>query len=136
MSHPDAGIDPTQHTPIDILHTFLLGIVKYIWANLTATWSKAQMDLFVIRLESTDIRGLNCPPMLAAYIMQYKDALIGKHFKRLVQTWAFHLSGLASPVQLQLVKSAGALGALLWHHEIDDMAVHMVRHPLGNEHTY
>jgi hypothetical protein len=80
----------------------------------------------VIRLDSTDIGGLNCPPMLAAYMMQYKDALIGKHYKRMVQTWAFHLRGLSSPTQLQLVRTAGDLGAVLWMHEIDDMPVHLV----------
>jgi hypothetical protein len=121
------GLDITQHTPVDILHTFLLGIVKYIWQCLHASWSKAQMDTFVVRLESTDIGGLNCPPMLAAYMMQYKDALIGKHYKRLVQTWAFHLSALASPSQLQLVRTAGELGAVLWIHKIEDMKPHTVR---------
>jgi hypothetical protein len=71
--------------------------------------------------------------MLAAYIMQYKNGLIGKHFKRLVQTWAFHLSGLASSSQLQLVRAAGELGALLWAHEIDDMNQHKVRHRASHE---
>ncbi|KAJ7839824.1 hypothetical protein B0H14DRAFT_2587760 [Mycena olivaceomarginata] len=53
-----AGLDPHRDTPVEILHTILLGIIKYVWYTLHSGWSEAQRDLFVIRLQSTDISGL------------------------------------------------------------------------------
>jgi hypothetical protein len=58
------------------------------------------------------------PPMRASYMMQYKNNLIGKHFKTLIQTMAFHLYGLATKNQIKLVHSVGVLGGLLWLTEI------------------
>lgn len=60
------------------------------------------------------------PPMRASYIMQYKNNLIGKHFKTLSQTMSFHLWGLATPDQIKLAHSVGILGGLLWLTEITD----------------
>ncbi|KAJ7606159.1 hypothetical protein DFH06DRAFT_1107659 [Mycena polygramma] len=117
-----AGLDPNRDTPVEILHTILLGIVKYVWYILHSGWSEAQRDLFVIRLQSTDIDGLTIPPIRAAYMMQYRNGLIGKHFKALMQTMVFHVHDLVSPELFTLVKSVSHLGAYLWVHEIDDMA--------------
>ncbi|KAJ7176872.1 hypothetical protein C8R46DRAFT_989066 [Mycena filopes] len=117
-----AGLDPNRDTPVEILHTILLGIIKYVWYTLHSGWSEEQRDLFVIRLQSTDIDGLTIPPIRAAYMMQYRNGLIGKHFKTLMQTMVFHMHDLVSPELFTLVKSVCALGASLWVHEIDDMA--------------
>jgi hypothetical protein len=115
------GFDPTQDTPIDILHTFLIGLVKYIWHMLYMSWTPVQRDLFVLRLQSSLMDSLAGPPMRASYIMQYKNNLIGKHFKTLVQTIGFHLyGGLATKEQIQLVHSVGILGGVLWLTEINN----------------
>ncbi|KAF7366089.1 hypothetical protein MVEN_00485200 [Mycena venus] len=68
-----------------------------------------------------DIDGLTIPPIQAAYMMQYKNGLIGKHFKTLMQTMVFHLHGLVSEDIFKLVKAVSALGSVLWVHEIDNM---------------
>ncbi|KAJ6629389.1 hypothetical protein B0H10DRAFT_2160501 [Mycena sp. CBHHK59/15] len=116
-----SGLDPNRDTPVEILHTILLGIIKYVWYILHSGWSDAQRDLFVIRLQSTDIDGLTIPPIRSAYMMQYRNGLIGKHFKTLMQTMVFHMHDLVSPELFTLVKAVSALGSLLWVHEIDDM---------------
>jgi hypothetical protein len=120
------GLDPNRDTPIELLHTILLGIIKYVWHLLHTNWSEAERNLFVIRLQSTDIDGLTIPPVRAAYMMQYKNGLIGKHFKTLMQTMVFHMHGLVSPEVFKLVKAVSALGAVLWVHEIDKMATYTV----------
>jgi hypothetical protein len=107
-------LDPSQDTPVEILHTILLGIVKYLWHNLHTSWSEAQQNLFVIRLQSSDIDGLTVPPIRASYMMQYRNGLIGKHFKTLMQTMVFHVHDIVSPDQFTLIKAIGSLGALLW----------------------
>ncbi|KAJ6570349.1 hypothetical protein B0H10DRAFT_2168799 [Mycena sp. CBHHK59/15] len=104
-----AGLDPNRDTPVELLHTILLGIIK-------------AADLFVVRLQSTDIDGLTIPPIRAPYMMQYRNGLIGKHFKTLMQTMVFHVHDLVSPEIFTLIKAVSALGAVLWVHEIDDMA--------------
>ncbi|KAE9393245.1 hypothetical protein BT96DRAFT_959108 [Gymnopus androsaceus JB14] len=120
-----AGLDPTQDTPVEILHTILLGIVKYMWHIFHTTITEEQRNLFVVRLQSTDLDGLTIPPLRAAYIMQYRNNLIGKHFKTLMQTMAFHVHSLVTPAQFDLMKSAGELGAFLWAHEIKDMELYL-----------
>ncbi|KZP11281.1 hypothetical protein FIBSPDRAFT_899076 [Athelia psychrophila] len=120
------GLDPTQDTPVEILHTVLLGIVKYVWYNLHSNWKESQRDLFVVRLQSTDLDGLTIPPIRAAYMMQYCNGLIGKHFKSLMQTMVFHVHGLVSPEQFSLIKAIGALGAMLWIPEIEKMVDYLI----------
>ncbi|KAJ7062516.1 hypothetical protein C8F01DRAFT_986105 [Mycena amicta] len=117
-----SGLDPNRDTPVEILHTILLGIIKYVWHLLHTSWSSSQQDLFAVRLQSTDTDGLTIPPIRAAYMMQYRNGLIGKHFKALMQTMVFHMHEITSPEQFALVKAVCALGPLLWVSEIDDMA--------------
>ncbi|KAJ6548059.1 hypothetical protein B0H10DRAFT_2202645 [Mycena sp. CBHHK59/15] len=61
-----SGLDPNCDTPVEILHTILLGIIKYVWYTLHSGWSEAQQDLLVVRLQLTDIDGLTVPPIRAA----------------------------------------------------------------------
>jgi len=61
--------------------------------------------------------------------MQYRNNLIGKHFKTLMQLLPFHiheLSDKVSAAHLNLFKAVGALGAVLWYHNIADMASYVV----------
>jgi hypothetical protein len=118
------GYDPARDTPVDILHTYLLGIVKYMWHSITSNWTEAQRNLFVIRQQSSNMDGLAGPPMRAAYMMQYKDGLIGKHLKTICQTMIFSLyDGLVSKAELLMVRSIGELGGILWLGKIDEPAV-------------
>ncbi|KAK7047084.1 hypothetical protein VNI00_006746 [Paramarasmius palmivorus] len=114
-------LDPSQDTLIEILHTILLGVNKYGWHNLHANWSKDQQQVFGMRLAAVDINGLNVPPIRAEYLMQYRNNLIGKHFKSLMQVSAFLVYGIADELQFRLIRALGALGAVLWMPEIDNM---------------
>ncbi|KAK7012711.1 hypothetical protein R3P38DRAFT_3324066 [Favolaschia claudopus] len=117
-----AGLDPSQDTPVELLHTILLGVIKYIWHHMnTNRWSDSDRHLLAIRLQTTDLSGLTVPPLRAGYMMQYRKNLIGKHFKTLMQVLTFHVHEMASPDEFSLIKAAGELGARLWVPEIDDM---------------
>ncbi|KAJ3849725.1 hypothetical protein EV368DRAFT_75544 [Lentinula lateritia] len=130
--HNQPDLDPTQDTPVEILHTILLGVVKYVWHMFHTSLSIEQKNLFVVRLQSTDLDGLTVPPLRAAYMMQYNNNLIGKHFKTLMQTMSFHVHDMVTPAQFQLIQSVGELGAMLWIHEINDLESYLDQIIIGN----
>ncbi|KAJ6605878.1 hypothetical protein B0H10DRAFT_2178679, partial [Mycena sp. CBHHK59/15] len=113
--------DPSQDTLVEILHTILLGNAKYTWYELHHNWTPVQQNIFTIRLQSTNLDGLHVPPIRAAYMMQYRNGLIGKHFKTLMQTMIFHIHDIVTPDQFVLVRALGELGPVLWMPIIDNM---------------
>ncbi|KAJ7302555.1 hypothetical protein DFH08DRAFT_926143 [Mycena albidolilacea] len=116
------GLDPHRDSPCEILHTYLLGADKYVWHETTKPWNDAQGESFAARLQSASFDGLNMAPLRASYLVQYKNSLIGKHFKGLQQLAIFQLDEtLCSPAVFELWKANGVLGALLWYPEIKNM---------------
>ncbi len=94
---------------------------------LNTSWTDAQRNLIAIHLQSTNINGLTIPPLRAGYMIQYRNNLIGKHFKTLMQTLPFHVHGLVTPTQFTLIKAVSVLSPLLWVHEIPNMEEYLVR---------
>ncbi|KAH7868676.1 uncharacterized protein C8R40DRAFT_1163890 [Lentinula edodes] len=98
------GIDPYKDSPVKSLHTYLLGIDKYDWHITSSRWNTLEESIFATWLE-------------------YKNSLIGKHFKTIQQLAVFHIHDLCTPLVLDLWKATGELGAFLWMAEILDMEV-------------
>ncbi|KZP03098.1 hypothetical protein FIBSPDRAFT_969316, partial [Athelia psychrophila] len=122
----DLGINPHTDNTFEILHTYLLGNDKYIWHDTNKGWDKKKEEKFAVRLQSSSTDGLTLPPVRAHYIAQYKNSLIGKHFKALQQLIVFQLhDNMCSDIHLQLWKATGELGALLWYHEIKNMDLYL-----------
>lgn len=62
-------MDIHSDTPTEVLHTFLLGIVKYWWGQTVHILSDSKhMNLLQSCLASLDTSGLNAPIFDAAYI--------------------------------------------------------------------
>ncbi|KAJ7262385.1 hypothetical protein C8J57DRAFT_1719333 [Mycena rebaudengoi] len=117
------GIDMHKDTPTEILHTILLGVVKYYWGQTIWLLEKGKdFPLFQTRLNSILEDGLNVPKIQADYMCQYKGGLIGKHFKTLSQVMAFAVHGLVPPDVLEAWLILGRLTVLLWHTEIEDIS--------------
>ena len=58
--------------------------------------------------------------------MQYRNNLIGKHFKALSQTMVFHIHDLVPNHLFQLIKVSGFLTGLIWYPKIDDLEEYLV----------
>ncbi|KAG7089272.1 hypothetical protein E1B28_010971 [Marasmius oreades] len=90
------GVNMHQDTPTEILHTILLGVVKYFWGQTSHILEKTKdFSTFQTRLASIDTSGLNIPKISAEYICTYKGSLIGKHFKSLAQLMPFLIYNLS-----------------------------------------
>ena len=115
-------------TPMEILHTVLLGVVKYYWAQ--SIWylksRSKSLSLFQTCLASVHWSGLNAPNTNAKYICQYHNSLIGKHYKSLAQVMPFLVFDLVPQDVLHAWNIIGALVVLLWHTEIEDLESYLV----------
>ncbi|KAG9081956.1 hypothetical protein FRC06_005316 [Ceratobasidium sp. 370] len=116
------GFNVHEDTPTEILHTVLLGVVKYFWGQTVFVLSKShQMRLLETRLASINISGLNIDSVLAKYMCQYTGSLIGKHFRILSQVMPFACHDLVQPDLLEVWLLLGRLTSLLWYTEIEDV---------------
>ena len=101
--------------------------MKYIWHHTNTPWDAKSEQLFAVRLQASDVSGLTTPAPRANYLVQYKNSLIGKHFKILGQLAVFHLHGLCPDLVFDMWKAAGELGALIWFPEIRNLEEYLVR---------
>lgn len=122
-----AGLDVHRDTPVEILHTYLLGQDKYVWYATHSSWSDSEQQLFAARLQSSSVDNLSIYPLRGHYLMKYRNGLVGKHFKALQQVGVFHLHGdLYDEKLFGLWNATGRLGALLWYTTIQNMDDYLV----------
>lgn len=122
------GLEIHKDTPTEILHTILLGVIKYFWGQTMFLLDKKAplFELFRTRLNSLEEAGLEVPKIPADYMCKHKGSLIGKHFKSLVQVMPFIVHDLVPADLLEAWKSLGRLTVLLWVTDIPDLEAYLV----------
>ncbi|KAG1762177.1 hypothetical protein EDD22DRAFT_979895 [Suillus occidentalis] len=109
------GISMHLDTPAEILHTILLGVVKYFWGQTVFLLEKAKvLHMFQSRLESVDSDGMNAPSLNADYICHYKGIM------------PFLVHDLVPRAVLNGWTIIGELVALVWHMTIPDTEMYLV----------
>ncbi|KAG9079195.1 hypothetical protein FRC06_007889, partial [Ceratobasidium sp. 370] len=119
------GLDPHRDTPVEILHTILLGVEKYAWYTFHSSTKPDAHKTFETRLQCADIKGLDIDPVRASYVVRFRNNLIGRHFKMLMQLTVFYVHDLVSADVFSLIKAVGDLGAVLWYSEITDLELYL-----------
>ncbi|KAI0631688.1 hypothetical protein C8Q77DRAFT_1060980 [Trametes polyzona] len=126
------GLNVHLDTPTEVLHTVLLGVVKYFWSQTVFVLEKAKaLQTFQTRLESVNAQGLDVPALNAEYMCHYKGGLIGKHFKSIAQVMPFAIYDLVPTTLLDAWHVLGKLVVLLWHTKIEDTQEYLVRRVFG-----
>lgn len=124
------GFDVYKDTPVEPLHTHLLSIVKYFWAQTVWTLEKnKQLLLFQTRLNSLEASGLDIPNIMADYMCRYRGGLIEKHFKTISQVMVFAVAGLVSEDLKNTWLAISRLTVLIWETDIRDVHEYLVRVP-------
>ena len=124
------GLDPHQDSPVEALHTISLGNNRYTWFSTTGKWNEEKDEKFIAWFGASDVDGLGGVPrgVQARYLLEYKNNLVGKHFKWISQLVIFSLHGVGcDPIIFDLWKATGELSALVWCTKILDMDQYVVR---------
>ncbi|CDO77550.1 hypothetical protein BN946_scf184912.g49 [Trametes cinnabarina] len=124
------GLDVHLDTPVEPLHTHLLGVVKYFWAQTVWVLEKQScFGEFQTRLMSISRTGLKIPNIMAEYMCKYRGGLIGKHFKTISQVISFAVRGLVDDELQRAWGAIGRLTVLIWEAEISNMPDFLVHAP-------
>jgi hypothetical protein len=121
------GLDIHIDTPTEILHTILLGLVKYLWAELVLVLDKGKsFETFATLLRSIHVDGLNFDGPVPSYITTNQGSLNGKHFKIISQVAPFCLHGLIPDNFMDAWYLIARLAWLAWQPSIKDLDVYTV----------
>ena len=124
------GLDPHADTPVEILHTILLGFVKYFWRDVVHNQlgsNPPKKELLKIRLNSLDISGLQLGHQLSGHtLVQYAGSLTGRDFRIIAQVAPYVLYDLVPMECLNTWVSLCNLVPLLWQPTIADIDEYIV----------
>ncbi|KAK4702587.1 hypothetical protein P7C70_g3636, partial [Phenoliferia sp. Uapishka_3] len=121
-----AGYDFHRDTPVEILHTILLGFVKYLWRDLVNRSTEEQKQLLRIRLRAFDTTGCDFSTLDGDMLVRFANSLVGKDFRAVLQSILFTVTGSIPQAELDLWRSLAVLGQLVWRKEIEDIEAYLL----------
>ncbi|POW12028.1 hypothetical protein PSTT_04775 [Puccinia striiformis] len=113
--------DGLKHTPVEILHVFLLGMVKYLFRDFMSHLKPDEKQELVGLWRSFNTDSLNIPSLKPMGLVQYSSSLVGKDFKTIIQAAPFLFFRFMSPLKRDIWQSLCHLAPLVFETHIDDM---------------
>ncbi|KAH9811537.1 hypothetical protein DFH28DRAFT_900388 [Melampsora americana] len=83
------GFDGHLDTPVESLHVILLGVTKYLYRDMIANLSPAQLNSVQGRWQAFQTDGLNIAPIQPRNMVVYANSLLGKDFRVVLQAAPF-----------------------------------------------
>jgi hypothetical protein len=114
---------------VEILHTVLLGFVKYFWRDVISIRigkDKLKRELLETRLSSVDVSGLGLSCLAGHTLVQYAGSLVGRDFRAIAQVAPFVLHDLVPKECYDTWIALSNLIPLVWQPEIDNSIEHLV----------
>ncbi|KAL9939074.1 hypothetical protein V8E36_001887 [Tilletia maclaganii] len=114
------GFDVTRDLPCEILHTVLLGTVKYLARQTLKDMAADQKQRLVQWLNEVNMNGIgDGAKIMGAYMAKHVQSLVGKDLKRLCQVmhWALTHTDVDEKV-VSACKAQGELAAALYSPEL------------------
>ncbi|KAA1067642.1 hypothetical protein PGT21_012428 [Puccinia graminis f. sp. tritici] len=121
------GFDGCRDTPVEILHVFLLGVVKYLVRDFMRRLSAKDKLNVKARYQTFNIDALNIPSIQASYLTNHYSNFIGKDFRIVVQAAPFVLFEYMDDAERTLWTALCQLAPLVFQTHIEDMAVFQVK---------
>ncbi|PLW54463.1 hypothetical protein PCANC_05636 [Puccinia coronata f. sp. avenae] len=115
------GFDGTKHTPVEILHVFLLGVVKYLFRDFMNHLKAEEKDELVALWQSFNPDSLNMASLKPLGLVKYSSSLVGKDFKLIVQAAPFLFFRFMDEPQRKLWHALCHLAPLVFQTHIENM---------------
>jgi hypothetical protein len=121
-------LDPSQDTPVEVLHVVLLGFVKYFWRDVVSRLGANEKQLLIQRLDSLDLRALGLPSLRGTSLVKYAGSLTGRDFRAIIQVAPLVLYGLRGlpDEAYEAWLSLARLVPLVYQLEICDLEAYLV----------
>jgi hypothetical protein len=114
-----------KDTPVEILHVFLLGIVKYLFTDFMSGLDEEQKKELTALWYSFNKESLNIPSISPTSMVQYCSSIIGKDFRIILQAAPFIFFQFMTPSRIKIWSSLCHLGSLIFQTHIDNMAAYI-----------
>jgi hypothetical protein len=119
------GFDTVKDTPVEVLHVFLLGPVKYLFGDFISGLDELQKKELLALWDCFNTNSLNIPSIRPTSMVQYCSSLIGKDFRIILQAAPFIFFQFMTPSQINIWSSLCSLGSLIFQTHIEDMQLYI-----------
>ncbi|KAA1069442.1 hypothetical protein PGT21_024538 [Puccinia graminis f. sp. tritici] len=121
------GFDGFKDTPVEILHVFLLGIVKYLTIVFLGKLKEPQLKEILAAWEAFNVHSLNITTIPSKFLVEHFKALIGKDYKIILQTAPFVLFRFMTDTQHNLWSSLCMLSTYVFETRIANMQEYLAK---------
>ncbi|KAA1110414.1 hypothetical protein PGT21_020875 [Puccinia graminis f. sp. tritici] len=119
------GFDGVLDTPVELLHVFLLGVVKYLARDLVAGVTGIDEEHLIGRLRSFSCVSLNIDSFKPRYLIKHIKSLVGRDFKILLQSAPFAFAHLMSEEQRSIWLSLCKMAPFIFQTKINHLDTYL-----------